>query len=612
MSVLSRAVAAIVLACWAVLAIAASSFQIESIYSNADGAVQYVVLHESAGSDGQQALTGSTLTLTYAGRVKTFTFPADLPSGATANRRVLIASQGFAALGIIAPDYVFPDQFIATDGGTLAFAGVDQVAYAALPTDGVTAIDRNGAPVQDIAANFAGASASIPPVPVTVIEYYDAVRDHYFMTALAPEIDALDQQIIPGWARTGQSFEAYATVDSGGPGAQPVCRFYIPPQSGNSHFFSASVAECTAVLQLTQTNPAFAGYIYETPDAFFIGLPDLVTGACPLATIPVYRLWNQRPDSNHRYTIDPAIKAQMIAQGFVPEGYGPGAVAMCAPATGPVDLTNVNFNGVAWTGTLFVAVAGARDGQGVVAVSPDGLAWSVRSSGTPTLRAIAWTGSQLVAVGVGGTIVTSPDGYRWTPQRSNASESFSGVAASDDLVMAVGDSGAVFSSPDGVSWARRSSKTTENLNAIVWIGGKFVFVGDNGAVGTMPEVGSANIHVSGTAENLAGIAVNAAGKLATIGTNGVILTSPDGITWTPRVSNTGASLLAIVAAGNQFITVGAGGRIVVSSSGNTWNVAQSKTASTLAGITWSGAQFVAVGASGAVATSTDGVTWSSQ
>jgi hypothetical protein len=47
----------------------------------------------------------------------------------------------------------------------------------------------------------------------------------------------------------------------------------------------------------------------------------------------VYRLWNHRVDSNHRYTTDAAIKAQMIAAGSVAEGYGPDAVDMCALST---------------------------------------------------------------------------------------------------------------------------------------------------------------------------------------------------------------------------------------------------------------------------------------
>jgi hypothetical protein len=71
--------------------------------------------------------------------------------------------------------------------------------------------------------------------------------------------------------------------------------------------------------------------VLETPAAFYIALPDPVSGACAGGTIPVFRLWNGRVDSNHRYTSDPAIKVQMIAKGYVAEGYGPDQVAMCAP-----------------------------------------------------------------------------------------------------------------------------------------------------------------------------------------------------------------------------------------------------------------------------------------
>ena len=70
--------------------------------------------------------------------------------------------------------------------------------------------------------------------------------------------------------------------------------------------------------------------------------PTSTTGACPADTVPVYRLWNQRADSNHRYTTDPGIKAAMLAKGYVAEGYGPDAAAMCTTAAVLVDaLTRV-------------------------------------------------------------------------------------------------------------------------------------------------------------------------------------------------------------------------------------------------------------------------------
>ena len=41
--------------------------------------------------------------------------------------------------------------------------------------------------------------------------------------------------------------------------------------------------------------------------------------------MPVWRLWNRRVDTNHRYTTDLGIRSQMLAQGYVDEG-----IVMCA------------------------------------------------------------------------------------------------------------------------------------------------------------------------------------------------------------------------------------------------------------------------------------------
>ncbi len=170
-------------ACALLLAAATSfasfhTFRIEQIYSNADGTVQFIVLRESAGANGENLWHGQQLTSTRAGVTNTFTFPNDLPRGddqycagyyctptssPTANKRVLVATLGFEALGIVAPDYVIPNGFLPTDGGTVNYAGVDQVTYAALPTDGTNSINRNGVAMQNLATNFAGKSASARP-----------------------------------------------------------------------------------------------------------------------------------------------------------------------------------------------------------------------------------------------------------------------------------------------------------------------------------------------------------------------------------------------------------------------------------------------------------------
>jgi hypothetical protein len=81
-------------------------------------------------------------------RVDHSVFPADLPSDATANEALLIATNvGLPFYGILEavgewnsllPDYAIPDRFLPTDGGTIDFIGVDQVSYANLPIDGVS------------------------------------------------------------------------------------------------------------------------------------------------------------------------------------------------------------------------------------------------------------------------------------------------------------------------------------------------------------------------------------------------------------------------------------------------------------------------------------------
>lgn len=202
-------------------------------------------------------------------------------------------------------------------------------------------------------------AASVTVRAETVVEYYNASLDHYFMTPLANEIDALDAGRIAGWSRTGLVFEASATPANG---LGPVCRFYIPPAHGDSHFFSAAPAECAAVLAKIGSDPDFSGYVEETPAQFYMALPDVATGACPAGTSPVYRLWNGRADSNHRYTADRTTRTVMIARGYVPEGYGADGVAMCTPGAAigdsQVKVTSTspyapNCDGVPPTGTLY-------------------------------------------------------------------------------------------------------------------------------------------------------------------------------------------------------------------------------------------------------------------
>ena len=158
---------------------------------------------------------------------------------------------------------------------------------------------------------------------VDVVEFYNKDKDHYFITSIRTEIEKLDSGEIKGWTRTGKQFRAHESLVNG---TNPVCRYYIPAGQGDSHFFSAFAAECAKV------HARFPSFVKESEAVMHIAPPHHVTGKCAADLQPVYRLWNGRSDSNHRYVTEPAVRDQMVAHGWIVEGYGDDAIAMCAPA----------------------------------------------------------------------------------------------------------------------------------------------------------------------------------------------------------------------------------------------------------------------------------------
>jgi hypothetical protein len=305
---------------------AVDSFRIRDLYSSQDGDFQYIELEEVAGKDGQDQFAGLTLTVTNrAGVVKTFVFPANLPSTGTANKHVLIMSQGHAQ-ALPNYDFITPNQFLPTDGGTIDFAGIDRRTFPPNPYGALLERDHTNLP-HGISFSFRGLQVGCCWGGSVVREYYNANLDQYFMSSREPDIDALDSGRIPGWTRIGKLFDAWSTPWGYGDlplnsSPLPVCRYFVPPAS---HFLSASADECDTIAR------QYPEFVLETPDAFYAYLPDPTTGQCPIAaqlgqfkTTPLYRLWNNRIETNHRFTTSTAVRDEMIAQGWVSEG-----VAMC-------------------------------------------------------------------------------------------------------------------------------------------------------------------------------------------------------------------------------------------------------------------------------------------
>ncbi len=231
-------------------------------------------------------------------------------------------TSGGAPLANVPVDFAVVSGPNSDQGGTVATDGNGKATFS-YTSDGTPGTDAilatgvaTGVQFSASAAMTWGASAS-----TTVIEYYNAALDHYFITWVPAEIAILDAGTqIKGWVRTGHTFMTYTAAQAG---TSPVCRYYIPPGLGDSHFFGRGTAECNAT---GQQNPTFV-----LEDALFMHmfLPNL--GVCPGGTTPIHRVFSNRPDANHRYMIDPAVRDQMVALGWLVEGDGPDLIVMCAP-----------------------------------------------------------------------------------------------------------------------------------------------------------------------------------------------------------------------------------------------------------------------------------------
>ena len=114
---------------------------------------------------------------------------------------------------------------------------------------------------------------------------------------------------------------------------------------------------------------------------------------------------------------------------------------------GPTSFADVAYG----PGTTAV-ICGAK---GLIQRSTDnGVSWSSVSSGTPaTLRSIKWDGSQFIAAGDAGVIITSPDGLVWTSRNSGVSSSIMDIGLVGGIgKLIVGAQNIGMFSLGGVNW----------------------------------------------------------------------------------------------------------------------------------------------------------------
>ena len=405
-----------------------------------------------------------------------------------------------------------------------------------------------------------------------LFEFYNTTLNHYFLTIDPDEAAAIDSGAAgPGWQRTNKNIGAYRSGDDAPAGAQEVCRFYGNQANGgpNGHFYTAEPAECEAV----KLDP---GWTFERNE-FFVTVP--FEGACPGDDVPVFRNYNGRfaqHDSNHRYSTDPTVYAQMSASSWTPEGVVFCGAAIGANWTRQASNTADTLLGVAFP-TMTTGYIAGINGR-ILKTVDAGATWTPMTTGTTQfIRDIHFTSATTgTAVGESGLIRRTTDGQTWTPQASGTTEHLVHVHfANANLGMTSGQGGVLRKTVDGgATWTPMTSGTTVELPGVfvvdanvayaVGFGGKILKTANGGATWVPQQ--------SGVTANLRSVWFYNADIGYAVGLGGTILRTFDGgENWLVVEGVTSTDLYAVAFADPENgIAVGTTRIFRTADAGETW------------------------------------------
>lgn len=174
-------------ALWSSPATAAShQWRFNEIFSNHDGTVQFIEMKECCGFVAETQLHGKWILLVDA--ANQFDFPYNL-NGNTANRHLLLATQGFADLPEApTPDFIIPDNFLPLGDDTLQYWFYDNAtwSYSGLPLDGRTSLGQDGSTPINSPTNYAGETGSIDVAVPVLQATWSAIKAGWGMPPLVP------------------------------------------------------------------------------------------------------------------------------------------------------------------------------------------------------------------------------------------------------------------------------------------------------------------------------------------------------------------------------------------------------------------------------------------
>lgn len=211
-----------------------------------------------------------------------------------------------------------------------------------------------------------------------------------------------------------------------------------------------------------------------------------------------------------------------------------------------------------------VAVGSHNDTIGIMIYSHGGTIWYAGTPGKiPPLYSITYGNNIFVAVGMSGTVFSSPDGMSWTSRNSGTTNNLNAVIYSNGQFLAVGSTSSIVTSTDGIHWTYKALDTAIGLLSVTYNDGQYMAVGKNGAVLYSADGVSWEYRTSGISQRLRSV-VYGNGQYVAVGDYGAILSSADGISWTSRTSGVFHDLRSVLYVPNQYITVGVSGTLLIS------------------------------------------------
>jgi hypothetical protein len=148
------------------------TWDVNEVFSNADGTIQFVELRETGGLANETGVPAQTISATNTG--ESFIIGGGPLSTPTTNRSFLIATASFAALsGAPTPDATIPSgsiPFFSTGGDTVTYSVYDSWAFGAVPTNGVDSLHRTGtSPAVNSPTNYAGTTGQVNAAPAASV-----------------------------------------------------------------------------------------------------------------------------------------------------------------------------------------------------------------------------------------------------------------------------------------------------------------------------------------------------------------------------------------------------------------------------------------------------------